>query len=96
MFGDVIIIDVFALGDFVVDRFLKTEEGNTGDGERDSWFASHDIIFVSDGVDYIVEVAGCCVGTFGDDLKHPWSIFIYYGEGDVCVLFNVEVWFAEL
>ena len=71
MVCDVIVIYVFALCDLIVERFFKTEKGNAGNCERNSRFASHNIIFMPDSVNNIVEVAGRGVRSFGNYFKHP-------------------------
>ena len=58
MVGDVIVVYILALGNGGVHRFLESEEGNAGDGEGDSGFAPHCVIFAFDGLYYVVEIAG--------------------------------------
>ena len=53
-----IVVDVLALGDRGVGGFLESQEGDAWDGEGDSGFAPHCLIFASDGFDYVVEIAG--------------------------------------
>ena len=36
MVGDMVVVYILALGDGVVDWFLESEEGDAGDGERNS------------------------------------------------------------
>ena len=71
MVCDMVVIYVFALRDLIVERLFETEKGNAWDGERNSRFASHNIIFMPDSVNNIIEVAGGCVRSLGNYFKHP-------------------------
>lgn len=86
--GDVIIVDVDALGDLVVKRFSSgcSQEGDAGDRDWDALFASEEFIAISEGRNMFVEVARGSIGLVWDDLKHPGSVLIDDWEGKVLIL----------
>ena len=100
MVRDMIVIDVDAFCDLVIEfllslRVADSHEGDAGDRKSDSRLRLEDFIFVPDGEDNVVEVAGCRVRLRGDDLEHPRAILVDHREGQVGVL-GVKVFFVEL
>lgn len=72
--GNVVIIDVLALRDGVVEREVgvsDSNEGYDGDGEGDSGLGGQGFVLFPDGIDDFVEIAVGVVGLIGDHFEHP-------------------------
>lgn len=96
--SDVIVVDILALRDGVVEGQLRVpdpEEGDDGDGEGDSGLGGQGFVLVADGGDDLVEITVGVVGLVGDHLEHPRTVLEHQWETKVLVLLG-NVLLAEL
>jgi hypothetical protein len=78
MVGDVIVIDIDALRDLVVEGFLFgcAKDRQAGYCDGDALFAPKQFVAFSERGDILIEIAGGCIWLLGDYFEHPRSILI--------------------
>ena len=82
-----------ALSDLVVELFFglfisDSDEGYSWDCERDSAFLMQYLVLVSNGDDYLVEIAACVVRFRRSHFKHPATILKEEWEIEFAVFFG--------
>jgi hypothetical protein len=85
MMGDVVIIDVVALRDSVVESVFgggvaDAHEGDDGNSHCEAGFVVEDLIIVADGGDDIVEVATSVVRFAWNHFEHPRTVLEHQRE----------------
>lgn len=100
MVGDVVVIDVGALRDSVVEtRFgggvADTHEGDDGDRHGEAGFVMKNLVLVPDGGDDVVEVATGVVRFTRNHFEHPGTVLEHQREVQVLILLR-NVLLAEV
>jgi hypothetical protein len=98
MISNVVVVNVFALSNLIVDFFLlvyESKKGNNWNGQCNSGFRAKSVVFVSDRVNNLVKVAICIVGFRRDHFEHPRTILKHQRKAQIFV-FRGNVFLAKL